>query len=124
MNSALLTLALQAALSIVLALVALGLSGKVAAYSVLLGGLATVLPNAYLAARLAAPSLRNDAGRLLRTAWVGEIGKIMLTVAVFAVVFVAVKPLSAPALFGAFIATQLVTLGVLFYDARRAETSV
>ena len=124
MNPVLLTLVWQSFVTVLLAGIAYGVGGFVAAYSALAGGLATVLPNAFLAARLLAPSLRYDAARLLRSAWLGEIGKIVLTVAVFAAVFVAVKPLSAPALLGTFIVTQLVTLVIVFVDARATGTSV
>ena len=79
----------------------------VAGYSALLGSLTCVVPNAFLALRLVAP--RRDAGAagLLRAAWVGEIGKLALTVLLFTLVFTLVRPLSAAALFAGFIATQL-----------------
>lgn len=123
MNAVLLTLTLQVAVTLVVAAGSALVFGPVAGYSALAGGAAVVLPNAFLAARLLAPTARTEASRMLRAAWFGEIGKIVLTVAIFAAVFVAVKPLSAPALFSTFIAAQLVTLGVLIVDARQVETS-
>lgn len=77
--------------------------GRVAAYSLLLGGLTAVAPNAFLAARLL--SARSDS--LMRSAWLGEIGKLLLTVLLFAAIFGFVRPYSAPAVFGGFIAAQL-----------------
>ena len=124
MNPVLLTLVWQSLVTLLGAVVGYALGGSVAAYSALAGGAATVLPNGFLAARLLAPSLRYDAARMLRSAWLGEVGKIVLTVVMFAAIFVAVKPLSAVALFGTFIAAQLVTLVVVLVDARAAETSV
>ena len=41
-------------------------------------------------------------------AWIGEIGKLALTVLFFTLVFTLVKPLAAAALFAGFITTQLV----------------
>jgi ATP synthase protein I len=62
---------------------------------------------------------RRDPGAkaLVRAAYIGELGKLGLTVLMFSIVFVTVKPLSAPALFAGFIAAQLVTLtGLLVRD--------
>lgn len=85
--------------------------GQVAAISALLGGAIAVVPNAFLAARLLKPSAGTDARSLLRAAWVGEIGKLALTALLFAAVFIAVRPLSVAALFGGFIAAQLMIFG-------------
>jgi ATP synthase protein I len=103
------TLLAQAGMTLSLAsLVGLWL-GWVAAYSVLLGGLAAVAPNAFLAARLL--SARPEA--LLRSAWLGEIGKMSLTVLLFVAIFGFVRPYSAPAVFAGFIAAELAVLGAL-----------
>ena len=75
-----------------------GLYGTVAGYSALLGSLTCVLPNAFLALRLAVPRRDPGAKALIRAAWVGELGKLGLTVLMFSVVFLLVKPLSAAAL--------------------------
>ena len=85
--------------------------GRIAAVSALLGGAIAVVPNAFLAARLLAPAAGTSAKRLLRAAWLGEIGKLVLTALLFAVVFVSVRPLSAIAVFGGFIGAQLVIFG-------------
>jgi ATP synthase protein I len=82
--------------------------GPTAGMSALLGGVVAVLPNAFLAARLLSPGSTASAMNLLRAAWVGEIGKLVGTAVLFAAVFVAVRPLSAPALFGGYIAAQIV----------------
>jgi len=77
------------------------------AYSVLLGGLISIVPNGYLASlayRFTGARAASDvAGSLYR----GEVGKFVLTAVMFALVFVMVKPLSAPALFAAFILTTV-----------------
>ena len=91
-----------------LAAVLLGVLGKVAGYSAMLGCLTAVIPNAFLALRLIAPRRDPGAQALIRAAWIGEIGKVALTVLIFTLVFTLVRPLSAAALFAGFIVTQLV----------------
>ncbi len=80
--------------------------GSVAGYSTLLGSLTAAIPNAFLGLRLMAP--RRDPGALKRAAWIGEMGKLALTVLLFVLVFTQVQPLNAAALFAGFIVTQLV----------------
>ena len=80
--------------------------GMVAGYSALLGSLTCVIPNGFLGLRIMAP--RRDPGALMKAAWIGEMGKLALTVLLFVLVFTQVKPLSAAALFAGFIVTQLV----------------
>ena len=95
--------------------------GKVAGYSALLGSLACVLPNAFLGLRLMAP--RRDPGALKRAAWIGEIGKLALTVLLFVLIFTRVEPLEAAALFAGFIASQLtVFAGFLMLGETGTET--
>ena len=100
----------QVGVGAVLAVVLWALFGDVAGYSALLGSLVCVIPNAFLALRLAVPRRDPGAQALVRAAYVGELGKLALNVLMFVLVFTLVKPLSAAALFAAFIATQLVTL--------------
>jgi ATP synthase protein I len=108
----------------VLAAVLLGVFGKVAGYSAVLGSLAAVVPNAFLALRLIAPRRDPGAQALIRAAWIGEIGKLALTVLIFTLVFTLVRPLSAAALFAGFIATQLVAFsGLLMRGEQETETS-
>jgi ATP synthase protein I len=108
-----LTLLAQACVS---AAVAAGLwigFGKVAAVSALLGGATVVIPNGFLAARLLQPSRDQSARAMMRSAWAGEIGKLLLTALLFGVIFGFVRPLSPPAVFAGFIAAQLVIFGAL-----------
>ena len=90
--------------------------GPVAGYSALLGSAACVAPNAFLALRLAAPRRDPGARALLRAAWVGEVGKLALTVLIFSFVFTLVRPLAAAAMFAGFVVTQLATFGGLLFD--------
>ncbi len=108
----------------VLAAVLWGVFGKVVGYSAFLGGLAAVIPNAFLGLRLVVPRRDPGAGALVGAAWIGEIGKLALTVLIFTLVFTLVRPLSAAALFVAFIMTQLVTFsGLLMRDEQDTDNS-
>ena len=112
----------QLVVGAVLAVVLWGLAGRVAGYSALLGSLTCVIPNAFLATRIVLA--RRDAGAraLIRAAWTGELGKLALTVLMFSIVFVTVRPLAAGPLFAGFIAAQLVTFaGFLLRDAGQEE---
>lgn len=99
----------QFLVGVVLAAVLWGVFGKVHGYSVLLGSLICVIPNAFLALRLVVPRRDPGAQALVNAAWIGEIGKLALTVLLFSLVFTLVRPLNAAALFAGFIASQLVT---------------
>ena len=103
----------QVIVGVVLAVVLWSLVGQVAGYSALLGALICVVPNAFLALRLAVPRRDPGAQALVRAAYIGELGKLALTVMLFVLVFTLVKPLSAAALFATFIATQMVTFSGL-----------
>ncbi len=96
---------------------------KVAGYSALLGSLICLIPNAFLALRLSVPRRNPGAAALINAAWIGEIGKLALTVLLFSLVFTLVRPLSAAALFAGFIATQFVTLfGFLMRSGQETDT--
>ncbi len=104
----LLILLAQAAVALA---VAAGLAlwqGRLAAVSALLGGAIAVIPNAFLAARLLTPGAGSSGRSLLRAAWLGEIGKLVLTALLFTIVLVTIRPISGMGLFGGFIAAQLV----------------
>lgn len=102
------TLLLQAGVSLVLAALFGALFGSVAAWSAALGGAAATVPNAFLAARV---MMASGAKAIFRSVWVGEIGKLALTVAIFAWIFSSVEPISVPALLAAFVAAQGAILG-------------
>ncbi len=102
-----------------------GIYGRVVGYSALLGCLICVVPNAFLALRLAVSQQDPGARSLVRAAYIGETGKLALTVLFFSLVFVLVRPLSAVALFAGFIATQLVTFsGLLMRGGQQTESGI
>ena len=106
-----LTLLAQVGVGLCLAAVVWLWQGGVAGASVVAGTFVAVIPNTFLAARLL--GARNDARALMRSAWIGELGKLLLTVVLFGVVFAFLRPLSAAAVFAGFIAAQMAVLGSL-----------
>lgn len=116
-------LAGQIGLGAALAAVFWGVFGPVAGYSALAGCLVSVLPNAFLALRLSVPRRDPGAKSLVRAAYIGELGKLALTVLLFSIVFVTVRPLAAAPLFTTFIVTALVpAFGLLARDERQHGT--
>jgi ATP synthase protein I len=108
-----LTLLAQACVSVVVAAVAWFWAGQIAGMSAMLGGVTAVVPNAFLAARLLQPSRDESAKAMMRSAWLGEIGKLLLTALLFGVIFGFVRPIQPLAVFAGFIAAQLVVFGGL-----------
>jgi ATP synthase protein I len=114
----------QFRVGLALAAVLWGVFGKVGGYSAALGSLICVIPNAFLALRLVVPRRDPGAQALVNAAWIGEIGKLALTVLFFTLVFTLVRPLSAAALFAGFITTQLVTFsGLLMRHEQDTDNS-
>ncbi len=115
----------QLGLSVVISALFWGFTGVVSAYSALLGGLTCVIPNAFLALRLLVPRRDPGAGALIRAAYLGEVGKLALTVIMFILAFTLVQPLAAGALFTGFIAAQLATFaGFLMRDRDEQRTEI
>ena len=112
----------QIGVGAVLAAALWSMYGQVAGYSALLGALTCVIPNAFLALRLAVPRRDPGARSLIRAAYLGELGKLAITVLMFGTVFVLVRPLNAAALFAGFVTTQLTAFaGFVLHD--KAETT-
>jgi F0F1-type ATP synthase assembly protein I len=91
------------------------LKGPIASYSSLFGSLAAYLPGA-LFVLLVARKLGGDTNAFLRTAALGEFGKLFLTGLLCAVVFIWVKPLAA----GWFFTGMLTTLVMGWISLGRA----
>ena len=77
------------------------------AYSVLLGGMVSILPNTYLGAMAFRHSGARAAQEVATSLYRGEVGKFVLTAVFFACIFVFIKPLSVGALFTMFIAMMV-----------------
>lgn len=109
----------QLAMGLVLAAIVWIRLGSDRAVPTLMGGLIGVVPNAFLAARVMSPRAGSSAKNLLRAGWIGEAGKLAITVVMFIAVFVTLKPLHAAFLFAGFIATLLVWPVALLFDRGR-----
>jgi ATP synthase protein I len=92
--------------TLVAALAAL-LLDVVSAYSVFLGGMVCVIPNAILAKSFAS-ALNLERIKVFRRLMTGEIVKLLLTAGMFVMVFTMVKPLNTMLFFVALVAIQLV----------------
>jgi ATP synthase protein I len=97
----------QLALLIPLCLVFL-VFDKVAAYSALSGGLIAIVPQAYFAALTFRWRGAQSASNMARSSYAGEVGKFLLSIAGFALVFALLRPIDAPAVFVGYLA-MLVT---------------
>ena len=78
------------------------------AYSALLGSLISIGPNVYFACSAFRYSGARAASSVARALYRGEVFKFVLTAALFASVFILVKPLAAGTLFAAFIFTTVI----------------
>lgn len=76
--------------------------GISAAYSALLGGLIFTVPNAYFAYKAFTYSGARAARQIVKSFYMGESVKLILTAVLFTIVFVLVKPLDVLALFLTF----------------------
>jgi len=81
-------------------------SSQVTGLSALLGGSIAWLPNTYFALRAFRYRGARAAQKIVRAFYAGAFGKMILTMAMFAIVFIKVKPLGALALFVGFAIVQ------------------
>ncbi len=92
-------LRLQLAVSLLTALVAWGWQGPLAGYSALLGGMIALLPNVYFTYKAFRYFGARSVKAIVQSFWSGAMGKLILTAALFALVFAGVEQVSVPALF-------------------------
>ncbi len=94
----------------VLAGVLLIAADTVVAYSAFTGGIIATLASAYFAVKLFSDHASWQPKQLASTVFKGETGKLILTGALFVLAVVLIKPLSAVALFSAYLLVQLIPL--------------
>ena len=107
----------QAITTLLLAGGALMMLGGVFAYSVLLGGLISLIPNAGFASLVFRHSGARAMGAVVRNAYLGELMKLVLIGAGFGLVFVLVDPLHVPGLFTGFVFVHMAGLVALIRHA-------
>jgi ATP synthase protein I len=81
---------------------------KVIAYSVVSGGLVAIVPQAYFAVLAFRWRGAQSASAIARSSYAGVLGKFLLSIAGFALVFAVVRPIDGPAVFMGYLA-MLVT---------------
>ncbi|TBU98661.1 F0F1 ATP synthase subunit I [Stutzerimonas kirkiae] len=84
-----------------------------AGYSVLLGGLIALLANVYFAYKAFRYFGARSTRAIIQSFWSGEMGKQILAAALFALVFVGVRPLEPLALFAGYLLVLGVGAGAL-----------
>ena len=77
---------------------------QVVAWSLAAGGLIAIIPQAYFARLAFRWRGAKSARAVARSSYAGEIGKFLLSVAGFAVVFATVRPISGLAVFAGYLA--------------------
>ncbi len=88
-------------------LLAAGLSGREGALSALAGGVTCLVPQAFFAWRSGQVRGGRQARRFVMNLYRAEAGKFGLTVALLAMIFVAVPPSNPISFFSAYVAAQL-----------------
>lgn len=94
------------------------LAGLVFAYSAVLGGLISIVPSVYFAHKVFRYSGARAMEKVVRSAYVGEAVKLILTGFGFALVFLLVDPVHAPALFAGFLLVHGAGLAAVIHHAR------
>jgi len=106
----------QLAVSIFLSTLLLFHDGT-AAYSGLTGGMIATLATAWFAVKVFGIKLDRDPADILRTLYLGEINKILITVSLFIAAFVLIRPVNAAALIAMYFFVYLTPFVVdIFFD--------
>ena len=100
-------------ITVVIALLSYIYSGLVPAYSVLLGGAVYILPNIYFVICVFRDMDQENPFAIARLFYYGETMKLLLTVMIFALCFVLVKPLHVVSLFATYILIMTVNMAGL-----------
>lgn len=77
--------------------------GRVTAYSVLMGGMVHIVPQAWFTRMAYRYSGARQAPNILSAMYKGEAGKLLLTATLFALMFVFVQPLQVPSVFFGYV---------------------
>ena len=115
----------QLAATVFIAAVSLLFLGNVVAYSVLLGGLISALPNSYFALQAFKYQGARNADKVVKSFIRGLLGKIGITIVLFALSFTLITNLSELALILGFIAAHFVGVmmsGLISYSPTSNKT--
>ena len=97
----------QAVVTGLIGLLFLLTQGWVAAYSAWLGGLTALLPNVFFTYKAFQYFGARSIAVIIQSFWAGQMGKLILTAVLFAVLFLGVKPLNVLAVFIGYILVQM-----------------
>ena len=95
---------------LVLASLLLLMTDRVIAYSVFSGGFIAIVPQAYFARYAFRWRSARSAQDIARASYVGEMGKFLLSVAGFALVFTMLRPISGLGVFAGFLAMLVIQI--------------
>ena len=101
---------IQFLLCIAAALIALLTLNHVTAYSILLGGFISIVPNGYFAWKAFRYRGARNTPLIVKSFYAGETGKLIMTGTLFAVVFAGVRPIDELAIIVSFIVSIIVGL--------------
>lgn len=97
-------IAVTQATVLIIAAIAMAPVSMVAAYSILIGGVIQVVPQAYFTHLAFRYQGARQVSNTLRAIYQGASGKMLLTTVMFALAFSFIKPLSVPSLFVSYCA--------------------
>lgn len=115
--------ALQCVLVLFASAVALFLN-TVDAYSIFIGGVISIVPNAYFARQVFRYAGAIYAQQVARSFYRGETGKFLTTLALFTGTFVLVKPLNVFALFMAYLSIMMLNAFLIAYYGQQRKPPV
>ena len=88
-----------------------------AAYSGLAGGMIATIATAWFALKVFGVKLDQEPVNVLRTLYLGEINKILITVSLFIAAFVLIRPVNAAALIAVYFLVYLIPFFInVFFD--------
>ncbi len=98
---------LQTAMSALIGLFFWLTQGWIAAYSAWFGGMIALIPNVYFTYKAFQYFGARSIGAIVQSFWAGQMGKMILTAVLFAVLFLGVKPLNVLSVFVGYILVQM-----------------
>jgi len=101
---------IQFVVCVIAALASVILLDIVTAYSILLGGFVSIVPNSYFAWKAFRYRGARNTPLIVRSFYAGESGKLIMTGVMFAIVFAGIRPLNPLAVIVSFIATIFIGL--------------
>lgn len=109
----------QSAILAVTVFVVFATMGAVSAWSAALGGVISIIPSALFAQRVFRHSGARSMEKAVRSAYQGELVKLLMMGAGFALVFALVEPLQVSAVFGGFLAVHVAGLWLIVRHFRQ-----